>query len=389
MRKPSGVLIALAVGALACSAGRAQPARPAAGAALPPSAFRVEVAEIVDRSGFGQPMVAARVLVPAGWRTQGGVQWATRPCQEPATFAWSAVSPDGRAGVDISPAETWAAGSNGSGDCAPGAFRTVREYLEAYVQRRAPGARVLDYRPRPDFMEANKDYYDASLRIVNGSGTGVRAWVDAGEALYAFQRDGVAMRGTVAAVAMFYGSELANPLGGPPLWSLTGGAHGVFGAYAPDGQLDFAKVESIRKSVKADVAWTAEMMKLTQRLGDINVRGTRERAAIIVAGGAALTQSTIAANQLASRNYADVRGPGSASGASNSATDDRIQRERLEVLRGVETYHDPVEGGTVQLDNTFGHAWRVNNEKAYILTNDPNFNPGLYQIDAQQLGVVQ
>ena len=59
------------------------------------------------------------------------------------------------------------------------------------------------------------------------------------------------------------------------------------------------------------------------------------------------------------------------------------------MLRGVETYHDPVEGGTVQLDNTFDHAWRVNNEKAYLLTNDPNFNPGLYQIDARQLAVVQ
>jgi len=31
----------------------------------------------------------------------------------------------------------------------------------------------------------------------------------------------------------------------------------------------------------------------------------------------------------------------------------------------------------------------VNNLQAYILTNDPNFNPGLYDIDARQLAVVQ
>jgi len=43
----------------------------------------------------------------------------------------------------------------------------------------------------------------------------------------------------------------------------------------------------------------------------------------------------------------------------------------------------------VQLDATYDHAWRINDQPAYILTNDPNFNPGLYNIDAQQLRVVQ
>jgi hypothetical protein len=362
---------------------RAQPG------ALPPGAFRVDVAEIVDQSGFARPMVAARVLVPSGWRAQGGVQWATRPCQEPATFAWTAVAADGYSGVELFPAETWASGTGGSGDCAPGDYRNARAYLEAYVARRVPGARVLDYRARPDFLETNKDYYDGLIRIVNESGTGIRASVDAGEVLYAFEHNGRAMRGIAAVVATFYASELPNPLGGAPLWNLTGGTQGVFGAYAPDGQLDFARVEAIRKSVKADVAWAAEMLKVTQRLGEINAAGTRERASIIVAGGAALTRSTIEANRIASRNYADVSAASGQSSSSTSATDDRIHRERLEALRGVETYHDPVEGGSVQLDNTFDHAWRISNEKAYVLTNDPNFNPGLYQIEAQQLTVVQ
>jgi hypothetical protein len=388
MRGRLSALIALAVATLASYHAAAQPARQA-GAGLPPGAFRVEVAEIVDASGFSRPMVAARVLVPSGWQARGGVQWATGPCQEPATFAWSAASADGNSGIDFFPAQTWAAGSTGSGDCMPGNFQNVRAYLEAHVQSRVPGARVLDYRARPDFLETSKEYYDALIQMFNQSGTGIRAWVDAGELLYAFQRNGVQMRGVAAAVATFYASEIANPLGGAPLWTLTGGTRGAFGAYAPDGQLDFAKVEAIRKSVKPDAAWTAEMFKVTERLGEINARGTRERAAIIVAGGAAMTRATIEANQAATRNYADVSASSGAGSSSTSATDDRIHRERLEVLRGVETYHDPLEGGSVQLDNTYDHAWRVNNDKAYILTNDPNFNPGAYDIDAQQLRVVQ
>jgi hypothetical protein len=47
-----------------------------------------------------------------------------------------------------------------------------------------------------------------------------------------------------SAAGMFYSSELANPLGGPALWTRTGGTHGVFAAYAPNGLLDFGKVEA-------------------------------------------------------------------------------------------------------------------------------------------------
>src|SRR5690606_14118065 len=129
-----------------------------------------------------------------------------------------------------------------------------------------------------------------------------------------------------------------------------------------NGQLDFAKVEAIRKSVKPDPEWAAELFRTKLAIGEQNVRATRERAAIIVAAGAAMTQSTIEANRLASRNYADVA---SSSSSSTSATDDRIHRERLEALRGVETYHDPLEGGTVQLDATYDHAWRINDQQAY------------------------
>jgi hypothetical protein len=66
-----------------------------------------------------------------------------------------------------------------------------------------------------------------------------------------------------------------------------------------------------------------------------------------------------------------------------------MQRESLEAIRGVETYRDPVDGRHVQLDATYDHAWRVSNQDAYILTKDLNFNPGLYGIEATQMGVVQ
>jgi hypothetical protein len=71
------------------------------------------------------------------------------------------------------------------------------------------------------------------------------------------------------------------------------------------------------------------------------------------------------------------------------ATDDRIQRRSLEAIRGVDTYMDPVSNSPVQLDHTYGNAWRVHGKDAYILTKDPNFKPGQYGIEATQMKVIR
>jgi hypothetical protein len=324
-------------------------------------------------------MVAARALVPVGWKAQGGVAWAQNiQCSEPTTFNWQAVAPDGVTGVELFPTEVWQASNTGATQCQYGEMQDMRSYLAAYITRRYPGAQPGEYRQRHDFLDAQKDYLQAHIAMINNSGTGMRAWADAGELLYTHRDSSGEVSGIVAASGIFYMGQLANPLGGPPLTNLSAGTSGTFHARAPKGRLDTKLTEAIRKSVKIDAAWAAEMFKLTARLRQVQTQGVRERAAIIVAGGAAMTQATIAANQAATQGYAD-----------RSATDDRMQRERIESIRGVETYNDPLYGGTVQLDNTYDHAWRVQNSESYILTSDPNFNPGLYNIDAQQLKVAQ
>lgn len=347
---------------------------------LPAGAVQVQVVEIKDPGGFGRPMVAARALVPIGWRTSGGVLWAQNSqCADPATFGWEAAAPDGVSMVELFPTEVWQASNSGiQQQCQYGEMQDMRSYLTAYITRRYPGAQPGQYTQRMDFLDAQKEYIQARIAMINNSGTGMRAWADAGELLYTHTQNSKEVSGIVAASGMFYGSQLANPLGGPPMMTITGGTNGTFHARAPKGQLDRKMAEAIRKSVKVDPAWAAEMFKLTARLGQIQTQGVRDRAAIIVAGGAAMTQSTIEANQKATQGYADCM-----------AASDKAQRERIESIRGVETYNDPLYGGTVQLDNTYDHAWRVQNSESYILTSDPNFNPGQFDIDAKQLQVAQ
>jgi hypothetical protein len=362
---------------------------------LPTGALEVQLVEIVDREGFGRPMTAARALVPVGWRTEGGVQWSrgTPGCADPAVFGWAAVSADGLSRIELFPTELWQASNSLQLQCQYGEFQDIRSYLTAYVQRRHPGARVLGYTPRRDFLDAQKEYLEAKLAMVNNSGLGMRGWADAGELSYSQSENGAEIEGIVSAAGIFYASSASNPLGGPPLMTLTAQTNTTFAARAPKGKLDLKVVEAIRKSVKLDADWAQEYFKLLVQIGGIQTQGVKDRAGIIVAGGAALTASTIAANQAAANRavkngYADAY-TSSTSSSSSSGTDDRAQRERIESIRGVETYDDPLYGGTVQLDNTYDHAWRVQTSDTYILTNDPNFNPGAYDIDAQQLKVAR
>lgn len=83
---------------------------PALTPASPSGALRMRVSKIMDAQGWGQPVEVARLLVPSGWRVEGGVQWAqnmTRCPQNIIQARWRASSPDGLTGFEILPQYSW------------------------------------------------------------------------------------------------------------------------------------------------------------------------------------------------------------------------------------------------------------------------------------------
>lgn len=358
-------------------------------APLPPDALMLQRANI-DDPGVIAAMPAMSVLIPMGWRSSGGVVAGSGTCSTAYAVNWQATSPDGRSSISIFPTEVWSlANTTGSGGCLPAAFANAREYLESYVQRNFPDARILDYRDRPDYAKAAAEDAQRTQQLATSMGLALRARADGGEILFAYTHDGVEMRGLAGATAVIYASELSNPMGGAPLTSTSGATLGTFAASAPNGQLDFDLVEAARRSIVPHGPWLEKLFALEEQLGAAAVQGTRERAAMIVAGGAAATKSNIESFQRASGFDRATRGGGGGELYPGESTDDRIQRRSLEAIRGVDTYMDPVSNSPVQLDHTYGNAWRVNGQDAYILTKNPNFNPGQYGIEATQMKVIR
>lgn len=365
--------LAMQPSSVAAQAGTRPAPRPAAGATLPAGAFRVQPVEIMDRQGFEKPLVAATVLMPAGWRPEGQVAWnPMNQCGEGHQFNWRATSPDGLGAMQFIPAERWGAGNFPMPDnpCPQAPVNTVRGYLEWYVQRERRGARVMDYRPRPDLAQP---YQALASSSPMAGGGGMRSWVEGGEVLIAYQVAGKPVRETISTVAAFTHSQFPPIGAGPGIELLQGQSFTGFAMRAPDGALDFRRVDALRNSVRLGPEWSRRMaqsanerhrvvMESNRRMAEDNLRGARERSEIIARTG---------------REISDMQMQG---WQSRNESSDRTQRETIEGIRGVETYNDPVAGGTVQLSNQYPHAWRLN-DGSYLLTDDVNLDP------ARDLGI--
>jgi hypothetical protein len=239
-----------------------------------------------------------------------------------------------------------------SGGCQNLQINNVQAYLQWLVQQLRPNARVLDIRPREDLLEG-AEALSQNERTAMGE---YRVWFEAGEVLFAYTENGREMRQSAATTVMFSHNRMANGLGGV-MEFMTGTALTGYSFFAPDGQLDFKMAESIRQTFQQSSEWTGRINAHNQVIALQNLEGARQRSQII-----ADTNREISEMQMDSWQR-------------QQASEDRMQRERIESIRGTETYNDPnVPGGTVELSSMYNHAWRMPDD-TYILTDDASFDP--------------
>lgn len=326
--------------------------------------------KIIDRNGFEQPMVAYIKEVPAGWRTEGGVNWQFNNAgcgKTTPSLEWRATSPDNSSAVTILPAEQWT-GHNlpypTSNNCPNVQITDTRQFITQYAQRLRPGARVLDYRDRTSDIQQLQSQMPAPQRDPYGGET--RMWAGAGQALVAYNMNGVEMREIIGTAVIFSMMRSPDPMTGGTTDFISIMSMPGFAMRAPEGRLDFAMAERIRTSGKANPAYEKKMAAYyaknnkiqadsAAKIAAINRKGAADRSAIIAKTGQDISdiQMDIYRNQSASTDY--------------------IGRETSEAIRGVETYNDNYNGGTIELDNTYDYNWQLENGDI-VQTNDANFN---------------
>lgn len=330
---------------------------------LPQGSVRLQKVDIMDHHGFEQPMTAATLLIPLGWQTQGGIVWQpnmTGCGKRTPHFAWTAYSPDRQYAIEIIPEETWSGNklqvpTMPQQSCPNVWITSAREYIQTWVQYNRPDARILDYRERRDFVEQLEQQLQQQQPVAL-PGSEMRQWAEGGQALISYPYQGHDMREIIGIAVMFSLFRMQGVMPNEIMESLTISTMPGYAMRAPAGQLDLEMAEMLRKSSRPNPQWLARMTQHNNKIAQINIKGARDRSKIIAQTGEEIRQM-----QRDSWN-------------KYNASQDRMQREASEAIRGTETYNDPYHGGTVELDNTYEHAWQLN-DGTYVLTNDPSFEP--------------
>lgn len=330
----------------------------------PANSLRVQRVEIMDRNGFEKPLVAYTMFVPSGWKPEGGVEYPPYDgCGVLSRIRWRATAPDGIGSIDVVPEEKWSAANFPlpQNNCLRSQASNARAYLEWWAQRHRRGARVMDFRPRPDLMKG----MEALTR--NDPSIGLRSWVDAGELLIAYEVNGKEVREAVSTVVFFTHTRIQGLSGMPSTELLQGAAGPGFAMRMPNGALNFKMIEALRQSVRAAPEWSARIRKANDDRHNATMAANRQMAQDnmreIQKRGEIMTQTRNEINAMQMGTW-----------QSRNESMDRNQRETIESIRGVETYNDPHYGGTVQLSNQYQHAWQLR-DGSYVLTDDVNFDP--------------
>lgn len=306
---------------------------------------------IIDPNGFEQPMPAQWVQLPAGWQTRGGVVWdQNAPCGATPSLRWQARSGDGSHLLTVHPAEAWTWDNLGlppsQGACPRQPITNVRQYLEGWVQRHRPGARVLDYRPRPDLVR----------RPPPPSGNGGHWRNEAGELLLAHAGENGEMRESVSATVLFSEMSMPGVMPGEVRQFITGAAGGTTTLAAPAGQLQLDLLGRISASIEADPQWQARMDRHNSRIASDGLRGQVERGRI---------------RAETNREIADMNMRG---WEERNAANDRMHARTIDGITETTRYQDPAAGGQVRLEGFGDNAWRTN-DGTYLQSDDPNFDP--------------
>ncbi|MEE9333121.1 MAG: hypothetical protein V3U65_03420 [Granulosicoccaceae bacterium] len=334
---------------------------------------------IMDQRGFEKPMVAYTKGIPIGWEAEGGISWQlnTSGCGPRTPHVnWRATAPDGIGMISILPEESWS-GHNTQmqqqGGCPNVRITDTKQFITHYAQRHRPNARIMDYRDLTQDVAPLQQQINAQ-QMPSMQGYDIKQSVGAGQALIAYQVEGREVREIIGTAVMFNIVRMQNPMSGGIDQFVDMMVFPGFAMRMPEGQLDIAYAESIRLNGAEAPEWgkrmaqfhqkqAADTAKTNRKIAAINAKGASDRARINAQGQQRLNQTYNEISDIQMRTYNNTQ-----SGS------DRIQRESVEAIGGYETFNDPSNGGTVQLDQGYNYNYQLG-DGTNVQTNDGFYNP--------------
>lgn len=364
----------------------------------------LERVRFMDDQGFEQPAEAFSILLPKGWKHEGGVVWkGLNECRgEMVSSRWSVSSPDGAIRYSVLPGHTWASASDWmmmqnlqmqaqQGGCEVGGPMDAASYLrDVMAPRELQGATITGLKENTEVareMERTAAKTKAAFEQWGGQATlqpsaiiAQVKWNDGTEGLAL-----VSVLNVVNVSQNMYTGEYQQ------LTNSHASERSI--VRFPAERRDEAEhvLASIKSSYRTNPQWQEAVNGYFAQLRQHQDRMHHQRMAAIDAQTAANTR---AHNQ----RMADIQAQGAASTARHNermgamdqqmrsweqqqSSQDRQHTQFIKAIREVETWNDGTNG-RVELSSGYNHAWS-RGDGSYILSNSPNFDPSSVFQDQQ------
>lgn len=359
--------LALIVASLALGCGPIDEQGPEPQNAQPVQNGQGENAIILDSVKVNDPIfpkcTALTLLVPQGWKTAGGIVWDWNRAFL-CDLEMRVYDPHSARQVEFLPqmSFTWGnpfltRGMSYSGGEVQPLVTDPKEFVAQYiVPRHRRGARVVSEKLMPDVAAASL--------ATDPTGIG-RAY--AGRVRLEYVHEGQAMEEDVY-VILFSLQTSGSPL---ISWLGTG-----FAIRSAKGKLDddSALLLAVAHSRRFDIQWYADYQQAVQIMQQSQMYAIEQ---------------TAVRNNIMRQARAEISATIVETYRKQQATNDRVNQQFSNYVRGVEQYHSPFQTYAVQLPSGYNQVWG-NSQGQYLLSNSASFNPNQsLQGNWQQLKAVR
>jgi hypothetical protein len=346
------LLVPIACGAQDKSGGKLEKSAPKSGATL-----RLKKISVPD------PMIgcdAFTMLIPDGWKTEGGVQWQFQ-WQNLATGNMRIFDPKSAAVLEILPVTPACFDESGTMFLQPGTNymgsyvitppRDVKQYVEAIVvplfRKNVENVRVGALTPLPAVAKAvEKNVQEA----------GVSKRVESGKVRLEYSLQGKPIEEDVYVTIVQARSQI---LPGMVVWN----CEHQYAFRAEKGKLDALAplLQAMVSSVVIDLKWYAGYSQV------VALRNKGQMDQIRAAGELS--------RQISRNNDAMIASMRS-SWEARQKSEDHVYQQFSESIRGVETYENTFDSRPVELPSGYDDVW-VNSSGEYVLSNQGGYDPNV------------
>lgn len=365
-----------AASADASAGGGGVPGRSASGLVEGKDYVVFERVRLLDEMGFDRPVEAMSLLMPRGWRAEGGVRWkGVGECRsEIVTWQVRATSPDGQIQYAVMPARSFGSSQDQmtrqalmagaqQGGCQVSEPFDAAEYLEHWARAELGGASVSDVhtpeevRPRLAQLDAQANevarQYGTGMNQTLSFVIGTLAWPDGSKG------QGYVMVNN----SVKYGNDPFT--GAPDGFSTTNVSFRAYIRYPPAREEEALKLAKVfDKTYRINPVWAKATEDFLTRLGNAEHAGRMERIRLMGEQAAAYARSQSDAADARMRDW-----------ERRQSSSDANQERFIQTIRGVETWKDS-GGGAVELSAGYQHGWS-RPDGSYILTNNSLFDPAV------------